>query len=156
MTAYPKTYTRPDTGEIVHLWTAPIPVLIGQLKYLVFRSGAEDWLDQNPPETVPALCRALRIRIRMTEGVAPRGRLMAWLNTLDPPPCQCGRLGLYIVGETTYCRRCRPQAVQRRVVHGQRLEEGCEEKTLAIQRQVKRELRRREFHANSALGRQGR
>jgi hypothetical protein len=42
------------------------------------------------------------------------GRTLATMNRWDPPPCACGRVGLYIVSQTTYCRRCKPQAVQRR------------------------------------------
>jgi len=41
----------------------------------------------------------------------PTDRQMLRMNSIDPPPCWCGRPGLYIVGTLTFCRQCRKDAM---------------------------------------------
>lgn len=42
-----------------------------------------------------------------------KDRIRAWwiVQQMAPDPCACGGPGLYIVGSTTYCRKCRPAAM---------------------------------------------
>lgn len=67
------------------------------------------------PADVQKVARMLRARF-VREGRVPYGPLLHRLNRADPPPCRCGKPGLYIVGADTFCRACRPLAVVMR--HG--------------------------------------
>lgn len=63
----------------------------------------------------------------------------AWLvNMLEPPPCQCGKPGHYIVGDTTYCREhAMIDGAKRRDAVGQL----CDARRAAIMAAFDRKLR---------------
>ena len=92
------------------LRSVPDALLIGMLKFHCRWSGARSLLGQRDMVVAEARQRSLN----------------HWtLTHLDPPRCACGGPGHYIVGETTYCRECRPQAVARlqrtvRKIHAQK------------------------------------
>ncbi len=56
---------------------------------------------------VLAMARELRTREHVPAVV------YAKMNRIDPPPCKCGKPGLFIVGRDTYCREHHPQATAR-------------------------------------------
>lgn len=76
-----------------------------------------------------AMVRELRRRGNKFDG---DGRWHGWIlgrmNRIDPPPCECGRPGLYLVGITTYCRKCKYLARLHRAGHSQRLESEADQR----------------------------
>lgn len=104
----------------------------------------------NTIETWIAVAREVRRR----PTVGPYALMLA--NTVDPPPCACGRPGLYIVHYTTYCRQCKPLAVRRRT---RVLVKYNDPEHLALDRAIKdreRERRAGEKHYAARGQRRGR
>lgn len=79
--------------------------LVGLVFFLKLHNASRKWVDLNGVASVKRACAELRSR------TTPRGRLAACLNALDPPPCACGRVGLFIVGSLTFCRKCKEKGI---------------------------------------------
>lgn len=59
----------------------------------------------NTGDTIKAIVS--EIRARAANGrVEPTPKQVAWMQSLDPLPCACGRKGTHVVGQTTYCSHC--------------------------------------------------
>lgn len=75
-----------------------------------------------------AMVRELRKRGNKRAGDGKwTGWLLARMNRIDPPPCACGRVGLYMVGTTTYCAKCKTVARIHRLGYCDQLEAEANE-----------------------------
>lgn len=86
------------------VWEDLTTVHTKRLTALVFhlrKNKARDWRDLNGDDAMLEVCRELRTRD------IGRHTLVALVD-LDPPPCACGRVGLYRIGVRTFCRSCKP------------------------------------------------
>jgi hypothetical protein len=87
-------------GEQREIADLPLPVLI--TVFLRWRAMSAD------------LTLAIAKEIRRRNPVIQTSYLRARLNQIDPPPCWCGKPGLYIVGLQTYCRKHKVDGIDRR------------------------------------------
>ncbi len=79
------------------LCDVPISLLVGMLKFHYYHNGARNLVDQR----------------KLVVAEARKRKFEHWiLNNFDPPRCDCGGPGLYIVGKVTYCRKCKPKAIE--------------------------------------------
>lgn len=78
------------------------------------------------------------------------GKTLARMNQIDPPPCRCGRPGLYIVGRDTYCRKCKCLADVHRAGYSTQLDEYAADMERATADFEQRRLTRERKHR--ALG----
>jgi len=108
-------YTDPRTELEVDTSAQVTAELIGLVLYLKHHSAARSWIVLNGEEKLRGVCRALRARL-FREGHAPYGRVLAALNSLDPPRCRCGRTGTRQIGTLTFCRTCGPPKQARAIV----------------------------------------
>ena len=84
----------------------PDPLIVGMLKFHVRHHGAQQMVAQRDLVIAEARRRGIR---------------HSALVMLDPPPCHCGRKGLYIVGHRTFCRVHRDEAREALAPRAQRL-----------------------------------
>lgn len=81
---------------------------------------------------------AKEIRRRPEFDLNRNGFLLARLNQLDPPLCHCGRIGIFIVGSTTYCRAHKDEAYAHLSVTGCRYHEAAQSEYEAAHRDDER------------------
>ena len=140
-----------DTCPPVDTRTAPIAQLVGILRFLNLSGKSRGCLAVNGgARTLPRICTALRVRFQLEKRDIPR-YVLALLNTLDPPPCRCGRQGTRIIGARTFCMRCGPTAVSIRNVR--RLHATYDERIEREREQAKwdaRTLKARALHQTKA------
>ena len=119
--------------------TAPIAYLAGILRYLNRHGASKNVFPTNGgSRTLARICTAVRVRFQLDKREVPRS-FLALLNTLDPPPCRCGRKGTRIIGARTFCMRCGPTAVSIRNVR--RLHATYDERIEREHEQAERDAR---------------
>jgi hypothetical protein len=107
-----------DDIGVVDTMTTDVGRLMGLLRFLYIFRGGKDFVRRNGPDAIRRYVRALRARmfIEARAGNTAAHKHVAWMNTLDPPNCRCGKKGTRIIGSSTFCQDCGPteQAKQRR------------------------------------------
>ena len=119
-------------GQAATIKDVPDAYLVGCLRRMIRRGGHDDETNR---------------RVALIVAEARRRQLpLQWaINRLDPPPCHCGRKGLYIVGSTTYCSQHRQEAANHRFRTVQWLDQLRGEKAVAIAERERME-RATEWH----------
>ncbi len=145
----------PDVADEIVLAEGPVPTVSVPTRLLVMILTTKGPMRRifetsNGPDSLRDLARVVRRRSDLTVN----SYLASQLNYFDPPPCACGKPGLYRIGLRTFCRACRPVNDHGLAYHRNRFDQksaAIEEKDRAIgQRALRLERDRR----RRATGRQ--